>query len=220
MNEIFDNYVENTFKEAAQAKFKIDHFDYNYKKYFPEDREDEISQILSKSKKVAHQYLWGRIQIMFVLGIMYTITFFAYDLEYAALLIVFGVLITIIPYLGPLLSALLPVIFMIIFSDSSSEIFSFAAIVLVIQLIESYVLEPVIIGSEIHQSPLFVIIAIILGGAIWGFAGLILFVPLFGILKIIFDHSNGLKPVGFLMGYERPGSGEDFIQKIKKKFKK
>jgi predicted PurR-regulated permease PerM len=49
---------------------------------------------------------------------------------------------------------------------------------MIIQLIESYVLEPVIIGSEVQQSPLFVIIAIILGGAIWGAAGLILFVPI------------------------------------------
>ncbi|HSI70524.1 MAG TPA: AI-2E family transporter, partial [Gillisia sp.] len=96
----------------------------------------------------------------------------------------------------------------------------FIILVIIIQLIESYVLEPVIIGSEVQQSPLFVIIAIILGGALWGAAGLILFVPIFGILKIIFDHNRELKPLGFLIGYERPGAGEDFFEKLKRKIKK
>jgi hypothetical protein len=50
-------------------------------------------------------------------------------------------------------------------------------------------------------------------GLLWGAAGLILFVPIFGILKIIFDHSSELKPLGFLIGYERPGSGEDELKK-------
>ncbi|MCM4160647.1 AI-2E family transporter [Antarcticibacterium flavum] len=188
-------------------------------KYISGENKEEAREIMQQTRKVAHKYLWGRIQVMTLLGIMYTITFLAYDLEHAGLLIIFGVIITIIPYIGPLLSGILPILFMIIFGGSSLEIISFSILVIIIQLIESYVLEPVIIGSEVQQSPLFVIIAIILGGALWGAAGLILFVPIFGILKIIFDHSRELKPLGFLIGYERPGAGEDFFEKIKEKLK-
>lgn len=166
-------------------------------------------KIMEESKTVANRYLWGRVQVMICLAVMYTITFLAFDLEYSALLIVFGVLVTIIPYLGPFVSGLLPILFMVVFSDSSTEIISFAAIVLVIQLIESYVLEPVIIGSEVKQSPLFVIIAIVLGGAIWGFSGLVLFVPLFGVMKIIFDNTPGLEPIGLLIGYENRKPSEE-----------
>lgn len=189
-------------------------------KYVSEDKKGETSQILSETKKVAHKYLWGRLQVMLLLGIMYTITFYAYGLPHAFLLILFGVIITIIPYIGPLLSGILPILFMIIFGGSSLEVISFAIIVIIIQLIESYVLEPIIIGSEVEQSPLFVIIAIIIGGALWGAAGLVLFVPIFGILKIIFDHNKELKPIGFLIGYERPGAGEGLLEKVKKKIKK
>lgn len=188
--------------------------------YVPEEKKEETREILGQTQQVAHKYLWGRVQVMLILGVMYTITFFAYDLPHATLLIVFGMVITVIPYIGPFISGMLPVLFMVIFGGSTLEIASFAIIVLIIQLIESYVLEPVIIGSEVQQSPLFVIIAVIVGGALWGAAGLILFVPLFGILKILFDHSNKLRPLGFLIGYERPGSKETFIEKISKKFKK
>ncbi|CAN5262442.1 AI-2E family transporter [soil metagenome] len=188
--------------------------------YVPEHKKEKANNILSKTQKVAYKYLWGRIQVMLILGVMYTILFFAYDLEHAPLLIIFGVIITIIPYIGPLVSGILPVLFMIIFGGSTSVVISFTILVLIIQLIESYVVEPLIIGSEVHQSPLFVIIAIILGGALWGLAGMILFVPIFGILKIIFDNNKELKPIGFLIGYKRPGSGEDIFEKLKKKFKK
>ena len=188
--------------------------------YVSDEKKQQTREIMDRIQRVAHKYLWGRLQVMLLLGVMYAITFYAYGLEHASLLIVFGVIITIIPYIGPLLSGVLPVLFMIIFGGSNLEIISFTIIVLIIQLLESYVAEPLIIGSEVHQSPLFVIIAIIIGGALWGIAGMILFVPIFGILKIIFDNHPDLKPVGFLMGYERPGAGKDFFQKLKKKFKK
>lgn len=188
--------------------------------YVSEEKKEETREIISETKKVAHKYLWGRIQVMLILGLMYIIAFVSYGLEYTALLVIFGVLVTIVPYIGPFISGLLPVLFMIIFGGSMFEIVSFAIVVLIIQLIESYVLEPIIIGSEVQQSPLFIILAIIIGGALWGAAGLILFVPIFGILKIIFDHNKSMRPVGFLIGYERPGSEENLIEKMKKKFKK
>lgn len=192
--------------------------------YVDQDQKEEANVILYDTKKVAHKYLWGRIQVMLILGVMYLITFTAFGLEHTALLVIFGVIVTIIPYVGPFISGLLPILFMIVFGGTTTEIIIFSIIVLIIQLIESYVLEPLIIGAEVKQSPLFIIIAIILGGAIWGTAGLILFVPIFGIMKIIFDHTKGLKPLGHLIGYEREGSdakaGEGIFTQIKKKFQK
>lgn len=192
--------------------------------YVTQDQQEEAGHILKETKKVAHKYLWGRIQVMLILAMMYLIVFTAYGLEHTALLVIFGGIITIIPYVGPFVSGLIPILFMIVFGGSTAEVVSFSIIILIIQLLESYVLEPIIIGSEIKQSPLFIIFAIILGGAIWGAAGLILFIPIFGILKIIFDHTRGLKPIGYLIGYEREGSsakaGEGIFGKIKNKFQK
>ena len=186
-------------------------------KYVPEEKQDNTRSILEEMKTVANRYLWGRVKVMTVLAIMYTITFLAYDLEYSALLILFGVLVTIIPYIGPFLSGLFPIIFMLIMSDSTPEIVSFTILVLVIQLIESYVLEPLIIGSEVRQSPMFVIIAIVLGSVIWGVSGLILFVPLFGVIKIIFDNTQGLEPLGYLIGYDSSGVKDSLFDRLRNK---
>lgn len=190
------------------------------KMYVSSEKQQETDIIISKTQKVAHKYLWGRVQVMSILAGMYLILFTAYDLKHSGLLILFGALITIIPYIGPFVSGMVPILFLVIFDGTSGEIISFTIIIAIIQLIESYVLEPLIIGSEVEQSPLFIILAILLGGIIWGPAGLILFVPLFSILKILFDHTKGMEPVGYMLGYERPGSKESLYDKMKNKFKK
>lgn len=171
--------------------------------YVSEEKKENTQQVLYKTSRVVFHYLWGRIKVMSILAAMYLVTFLLFDIRYTILLTIFGALVTIIPYIGPFVSGLLPVLFVIIFGRSFSEILLFASVILVIQLIESYVLEPVIIGSEVQLSPLAVIIAIIIGGMIWGIAGMILFVPLFSILKILSDHSQNLKPIGYLISDSR-----------------
>lgn len=187
--------------------------------YIEPEKQDEANDIITKTRKVAYKYLWGRIQVMTILAGMYLILFTAYDLRYTGLLILFGALVTIVPYIGPFISGTLPILFLIMFGGTSGEIISFTILIVIVQLIESYVLEPIIIGSEVEQSPLFIILAIVLGGILWGPAGFILFVPLFSIIKILFDHTRGLKPVGYLLGNERPNSKENLFEKIKKKFR-
>lgn len=190
--------------------------------YTSEEKSDEMGEIIAQTSRVAHHYLWGRIQIMLILAVMYIILFQSYSLEHAWLLVVFGALITVIPYFGPFISGLLPIIFMVLFGHSFEAVLSFTILITIIQLIESYVLEPLILGYEVQQNPLFVIIAVILGGAVWGLPGLILFVPLFSILKIIFDHSPALRPVGYLMGFDgkKGGRKAGFIRNMLERFRK
>ncbi|MCY7411069.1 MAG: AI-2E family transporter, partial [Chitinophagales bacterium] len=59
----------------------------------------------------------------------------------------------------------------------------------------------------------------IVGSIVWGVGGMILFIPLLGVLKIIFDNVEELKPFGFLIG-DDASEGESFYSRIKKKFKR
>ena len=168
--------------------------------YIPEEKMKGSKEILNKISKVAFRYLWGRAQVMLLLAIMYYIVFLIFDLPYAPLLIIFGTLITIIPYFGPFVSGLLPIVVSFIFFESIEKVVLFTLIIITIQLVESYVLEPLIIGKEVKLNPLVVIIAVVAGGAVWGIAGMVLFVPLFAIFQIISMNSSGLEPIGYLLG--------------------
>ncbi|MFW6326982.1 MAG: AI-2E family transporter [Bacteroidota bacterium] len=168
--------------------------------YISENKKENTEYIMDKMSRVVYHYLWGRAKVMSLLGIMYYVTFLIFDLPYALLITIFGALITIIPYLGPFISGTVPIIFSFIFFDSIPKAVIFSIIIIIEQLIESYVFEPWIIGREVKLNPLIVIMAIIVGGMVWGLPGMILFVPLFAIVKIISNHSNGLEPIGFLLG--------------------
>ncbi len=176
--------------------------------YTREDKKENLRKILYKIRKVVNHYLLGRVKVMFILGVMYYITFLIFDLPYAILLTIFGALITIIPYIGPLISGTLPILFSIIFFDDIQKILLFSAIIVTEQLIESYVLEPLILGKEVQLNPLVVIIAVVIGGMFWGLAGMILFVPIFAMFKIISNNSPGLEPVGFLLGSYHKSDGK------------
>lgn len=187
--------------------------------YTSGEKEEKAKGVLEKTSHVAHQYLWGRIKVMSLLAIMYIIAFLAFDIRYPVLLTAFGALVTIIPYIGPLVSGVLPVFVAILFIEDSTVLIMFAVTVLVIQLIESYVFEPVIIGSEVQLNPLTVIIAIIIGNMVWGLPGMILFVPMFAIFKILSDRIDSLRPVGYLIGTSKSGSGMGLMDKVKDVFK-
>ncbi|MEJ7671601.1 MAG: AI-2E family transporter [Chitinophagaceae bacterium] len=73
----------------------------------------------------------------------------------------------------------------------------------VVQFIQTYILEPLVVGAEVNINPLFTIIAIVLGELIWGIPGMVLAIPLTGIFKIICDNVEPLKPYGFLIGKEK-----------------
>lgn len=178
--------------------------------YTAEGKKENAGKIMKKVGKVVYHYLWGRAKVMAILAVMYYITFLIFDIPFAVLLTIFGALVTIIPYVGPFVSGLLPIFFSIIFMESVGTIILFSSIIVTIQLVESYVFEPLVIGSEVKLNPLWVIIAIIMGGMIWGLSGMFLFVPMFAMFKIVAKNSPGLEPIGFLMGpsKEKPPNGE------------
>jgi predicted PurR-regulated permease PerM len=88
-----------------------------------------------------------------------------------------------------------------------------------VQFIQTYILESMIVGSEVNINPLFTILGIILGELVWGIPGMILAIPILGILKIVCDHIPSLQPYGFLIGEEKKKKKEiRLFEKIKKRF--
>ena len=89
-----------------------------------------------------------------------------------------------------------------------------------IQLIDDYFIEPYIVGSQVNLSPLAIIVILVIGGLLWGVAGMILFIPLLGIAKVIFDHVPSLQPYGYLIGDDKKEDDNSFTKKIKDWFQK
>jgi predicted PurR-regulated permease PerM len=83
-----------------------------------------------------------------------------------------------------------------------------------VQFFQSYVLEPLVVGAEVNINPLFTIVGLVAGEMIWGIPGMILAIPLMGVVKIICDHIEPLQLYGQLIGSDKK-KGSEFKKKIK-----
>lgn len=107
---------------------------------------------------------------------------------------------------------------MALVSGSPNLILPVIAILVVAQIIDNNIIEPFAEGESLHISPIFTIVAIVLGELTWGIAGMILFIPMLAVLKIICDHIPYLHPYGFLMANEV--DTPQWVEKIKGWFQK
>lgn len=85
----------------------------------------------------------------------------------------------------------------------------------IVQFVQTYILEPLVVGSEVNINPLFTIMVIVVGELVWGVPGMVVAIPTLAVFKIICDHIEPLKPYGFLIGSEGKKDEENIFSKIK-----
>ncbi|HRG53837.1 MAG TPA: AI-2E family transporter [Bacteroidia bacterium] len=181
---------------------------------------EQAEKVLQKIGKVSQKYLIGRMMSMSFLFILFTTGFLIAGTKHAILLSLMSALLTIVPYLGSIVGGVFPVVMTLITGDSDAALIVLGVVVGV-QAIDNYVIEPNVVGGQVNLSALSTILILIIGGYVWGVAGMILFIPMLGIAKIAFDHIEGLEPYGYLIGDQKKKSpSSKWGDKIKKLFKK
>lgn len=188
-------------------------------KLVPADQKGEAEKIIREASKVAQKYLSGMGLMIVALWIMYGIGFSIAGVKNAIFFAILCGLLEIVPFVGNITGTSLTILMALTQGGGSGMIIGILITYVVVQFLQTYILEPLVVGSEVNINPLFTILIIILGEQIWGIAGMILAIPLLGIVKIICDHIPSLKPYGFLIGEEKkPAKSGGFIEKMKKKF--
>jgi predicted PurR-regulated permease PerM len=74
------------------------------------------------------------------------------------------------------------------------------AIFAVVQYLEANVIFPLAVSNRLNVNTFVMLVAIFVGGVLWGLAGMILFVPFVGIAKLIADHNPKWKTVSMILG--------------------
>lgn len=162
----------------------------------------ETKQTLDQSTQVAHEYLKGRLILIAILAVAYGIGFSVLGLQYALFIAVFASVLTIIPYLGNIIGGVLALGIAVISGGDTTQLLGVIGIMSVAQLLESYILEPLIVGRSVDINPLFTIIFVVAFTLIWGPIGAIVAIPIGGILRIVFKHIDGMQDYAFLIEEE------------------
>lgn len=153
---------------------------------------------------VIRGYISGLTFVVLIAAILNSIGLLILGIDHA---IFFGFLsgfLTMIPYVGITIGAALPTIIALLTKDSAWYAVGVIGVHSFVQFLEANFITPKITGSKISVNALAAIIALLIGGKIWGIAGMILAVPLLGILKILLAYSKSLKRLVILLGDETP----------------
>ena len=172
----------------------------------PDDSRDNVKHAMESVQDVAGQYLWGQAILIAVLFGVYAAGFSIAGLEYALIVAGVGATFSIIPYLGNVLAALLVVVVATLSGDFANVIFICLGTMAVSQVIESYILQPLIVGGKVGLHPLTTVIGVVAMSGIWGLPGAILAIPIIGALRQVLYHVPHGQPWAYLMG--EPGEEE------------
>lgn len=169
-------------------------------KAFRSASNQQIDDVLNKIYDVVQSYLVGLVTVMGIVAVLNTMGLMVMGIDYAWFFGSLAALLMLLPYIGIAIGSILPALFALAVKDSAWYAVGVVAWFQVVQFLEGNIITPNIVGSKVSINPLMAIIGILLGGMLFGLAGLIIALPLLASLKVIFDASPRTEALGYLIG--------------------
>ena len=156
-------------------------------KYLPTKFRQPTYNVLRDINEKVSSYIRSQILVAIAVGCVYMIGFSIAGLDYAVAFGFVAGLLNIIPYLGSWLT-MVPVVIIAFVTGGPIMVIKVIVVHLIEQLIESRVLQPIVIGSQLSIHPLTIIFVILTAGKLFGIVGVILGIPGYATLKVILIH--------------------------------
>ncbi|GEQ86307.1 AI-2E family transporter [Patiriisocius marinistellae] len=157
-----------------------------------EENEKRFVLVFNKTKELLSRYFIGLTFQILILTIFYSVLLLFFKIENVLAIAVICAFLNIVPYLGPLIGYVVMVL--VITSNNLGADFSSQLLPLLIyltigygiaQLFDNFISQPVIFGKSVRSHPLEIFLAILIGGFIFGVAGMILAVPTYTVIKVV-----------------------------------
>ncbi len=150
----------------------------------PKEHEAYVLNLWEKAQKKMGQWLQGQLFLAIVVGVLVYIGLSLLDIRFALLLAIIAGILELVPYIGPVLSAI-PAVILAFFQAPVLALWVLILYV-VVQQLENYLLVPIIMKKVVGLNPVVVIIALLIGGKLLGILGIILAVPAAAVLAEFF----------------------------------
>lgn len=145
---------------------------------------ESIEKYISKTNEVFYKFISSQVIDAIVVGIILSIAMLIMGVKYAILLGFIIGLLNIIPYFGAIIGVIIALV-ITLFTGGVTQTIWTAVVIIVLQQIDANIINPKIVGNSLTLSPLLVIFAVTVGGAYFGFFGMLLAVPVITVLKIL-----------------------------------
>ncbi|AYC32161.1 AI-2E family transporter [Pseudomonas cavernae] len=178
----------------------------------PRRREDFVVQLVGECHEVLGAFLRGQLLVMLALGVIYASGLMLVGLELGLLIGLIAGLASIVPYMGFVVgfgAAVTAGLFQ--FGVEFYPLLGIAAVFMVGQLLEGMLLTPWLVGDRIGLHPVAVIFAILAGGQLFGFTGVLLALPVAAVIMVLLRHVHDLYKLSNLYresidGFDEPSN--------------
>jgi predicted PurR-regulated permease PerM len=172
----------------------------------PRDRAAMVALLAKESDAVLGSFLRGQFMVMLTMGVFYALGLWLVGLEVGVLIGVAAGLLTFIPYIGPTTVLVGGVIAALVQFGDWQHIVGVLAVWGIGQLLESYVLTPKLVGDRVGLSPVTVVFAVMAGGTLFGFLGMLLALPVAAVANVLIRHAHERYTASrFYLGHEASG---------------
>ena len=169
-------------------------------KYIPDQQISMTSTVIQKAKPILFKYFRGVLIEVLIVIVLTTIGLSIFGVDNAFLIGLLAGVLNVIPYLGPIISAIIGLTFVLIGNihlDFDSELapllLKCVGVFGSVQAIDNLVLQPMIHSNSVNAHPLEVFVIILMGGQAWGIKGMILAIPVYIVGKIFIKEYINLK---------------------------
>jgi len=159
----------------------------------PRHREPQIVELAGECHEVLGAFVRGQLMVMLALGVIYSAGLMLVGLELGLLIGMLAGLAAIVPYMGFIIgigAALVAGLFQ--FGGDLYPMLGIVAVFMVGQALEGMVLTPLLVGDRIGLHPVAVIFAILAGGELFGFTGVLLALPVAAVIMVLLRHAHDL----------------------------
>ena len=155
-------------------------------KFIPTKMRLSTYNLLKEINTQISQYIRGQLLVAFFVAVMFWIGFAIIGLEYAVLLAILAGVLNLVPYLGSFL-AIIPILIIALVS-SPGMLVKVIIVFGIEQTLEGRLIQPLILGSNLKIHPVTIIVVLLTAGKLFGIPGVILGIPAYAVMKVIFEH--------------------------------
>lgn len=157
----------------------------------PEGGKNAVYSIAARTNKMLGGFISGKLIDSTIIGILTFICMSIMKMDFVALISVVVGVTNIIPFFGPFIGAIPSALLLLV--AAPRQVIPFVIFIFILQQFDGNILGPKILGDSTGLSPFWVMFAIFVGGGMFGFAGMILGVPIFAVIySLVRDFVNYL----------------------------
>jgi predicted PurR-regulated permease PerM len=150
---------------------------------YPAEWRERVREILREMYKNVQRWFLGQLTDMMIVGVLFTIALFIIGIPFALLLGILSGLLAFIPFIGPLVSVIPPILLAL--AQEPVAVLWVILAYCAVQFVEGNIVQPVVMSRAVSLHPAVVIFALLIMGTLFGFAGVLLAIPLVAALYVL-----------------------------------